>query len=696
MQSLNVISRTSRSASLWRWLQSELTPFPGRSQTVIRFLLCSAIVIFTSMALQLPYLSLSLIIVFFTAQENTILTRMSGIVQAIGATVAIVLSLLLLKFSIDNPMLRLGGACFLAFCGMYFMRVSKFGTAGYLVAMVVFYAQSFADFYDSPEVITRALLWVWVAVTYPVVITIAINLLLFPPHPERLLNREIIRQVAEVRRQLEARLQQRAIPNLPLVAVEYGIQQLHRHLTFAARAEVAVEREQARYLMRITAVDRLHTAAAHLAQLPAQSLNAHQQARVRQLIQACQSVELAVIEGTRFVHPESLHLGGTWNFPIDVVLREMVLALQVFASADVVSTELEEGRAVVKLKADAQSIFNPAYAQFAAKTVLAATLSYVLYIGLQWPGIHTAMLTCFILSLPSLGASAHKSLTRVVGCGVGSVIALLATVFITPHLESITGLLLMTLPVIALAAWIAAGSTRSNYIGIQIMFAYALALLGQFSPVTDLTEIRDRMIGILIGVSIYLLISANLWPEREGDDLRRSLSALLRSIGSLASADCVEHDRARVKGWVILRHNREIQGRVALEPGWQYAHESVTPNLTIWLALAQETLFAVNWLQSVARHQDGSPDIPLDIALEHFKRSVSYVLNEMASIVLQQHAAGSALSELNQALTELEDLCMPTGIVDGSSHPGHTLIVAARRVYEQIEQLQGGLMPVPT
>ena len=66
-------------------IRAELAPFPGRMDAVWRLLASCTVVIVCSMALQIPMLSLSLIMVFFTAQENTVLTRMSGISLIAGS-----------------------------------------------------------------------------------------------------------------------------------------------------------------------------------------------------------------------------------------------------------------------------------------------------------------------------------------------------------------------------------------------------------------------------------------------------------------------------------------------------------------------------------------------------------------------------------------------------------------------------------
>ena len=173
---------------------------------------------------------------------------------------------------------------------------------------------------------------------------------------------------------------------------------------------------------------------------------------------------------------------------------------------------------------------------FAFKSWLAALLCYVFYNAVDWPGIHTVMLTCVIVALPSLGASTQKGLLRIGGCLVGSALALLCMVFVIPQVETLVGLLVMSLPVIGLGAWVAAGSERISYAGLQIMFCFALALLEQFGPSTDMTEIRDRLVGIILGVLVSTLVHGLLWPESEGDSLRRRLSSILHSIAGVLRA----------------------------------------------------------------------------------------------------------------------------------------------------------------
>ena len=629
-------------------LRTELAPFPGRKEAVWRFLISTALVIVISMALEVPSLPLSMIMVFFTAQENTVLTRLSGIVLVISASVAVVAGLVLLKFTINYPMLRILAACVVAFCGMYFMRISKLGAIGYMTALLVFYFQSFVDLGLGPETLVRTLLWVWVAMTYPILLTVTVNFLFWPRRPARLLNDEMCRQLDVVIDQLEACNSLSAPKPVSADAVARGVLVLHRHLTFATQGDDAYRRDRARHLALIAAIDRLHTAAAHLSQLPIAFLTAAQGVAVAALRTQCHALRDAI--ETNVALPRSGNIVGTPKVEgqLDSVLREMEHALQAIGDAESLPQAPQSAKDGL-LATDA--FHNPAYGQFAIKTVLAAAICYVFYTGVQWPGIHTAMLTCFILALPSLGATSHKGLTRIAGCALGSLVALFAAVFITPHVDTISGLLLFTLPIVAAGAWVAAGSPRTNYIGVQFIFSYALSQLGHFSPVTDLTALRDRMIGILIGALVSIVIFTWLWPEREGDAMKRMLARLLRSVAGLARAGSEVDDRdthrdaidkARLQGWSLLMQNREMQARVALEPGWQYAHDSVTTDITTSLAQAQETLFAANWLQTMLQQARGRA-LP-NTVIESFETFRTHAANRLESIAerFDGHAEPSA------------------------------------------------------
>ena len=178
------------------------------------------------------------------------------------------------------------------------------------------------------------------------------------------------------------------------------------------------------------------------------------------------------------------------------------------------------------------------------------------------------MLTCIIVAVPGLGASVQKSLLRVGGCVVGSLLALFCTLFILPHIDSVTGVLLMVIPAIALSGWVTAGSERSSYAGVQILFAFSLAMFATFSPQPDLSEIRDRLIGILLGITVSTLIHTFIWPETEGKTLRHSLAGLFEFMAERMSP-LKARTHTQAEGWLKLDATQRLLAQVALEPNWR-------------------------------------------------------------------------------------------------------------------------------
>jgi multidrug resistance protein MdtO len=154
------------------FLKRELAAFPGRTNVMLRCLLTSSIVIVVSMALEVPSLALSLLVVFYVTQSNVVMTRIAGFLFIAGSTFAIGLSILLLKFTFDYPLLRIVIASLLFFGSVYLMRVLKIGAVFFIVAIVIIYVQSFVDQTDQADLLIRAVLWVWVAVNYPIALTL--------------------------------------------------------------------------------------------------------------------------------------------------------------------------------------------------------------------------------------------------------------------------------------------------------------------------------------------------------------------------------------------------------------------------------------------------------------------------------------------------------------------------------------------
>jgi multidrug resistance protein MdtO len=112
---------------------------------------------------------------------------------------------------------------------------------------------------------------------------------------------------------------------------------------------------------------------------------------------------------------------------------------------------------------------NPEHIKFGLKGCLAASLCYIVYTSVAWPEISTAVVTCLLTALTTIGTSHQKQILRVTGAIVGGVIVGIgAQVFILPHLDSIGGFTLLFIAVTGVAAWIIASSRASHISGFSL------------------------------------------------------------------------------------------------------------------------------------------------------------------------------------------------------------------------------------
>ncbi|WP_273805199.1 FUSC family protein, partial [Providencia rettgeri] len=155
---------------------------------------------------------------------------------------------------------------------------------------------------------------------------------------------------------------------------------------------------------------------------------------------------------------------------------------------------------------------NPNHKYFAIKTTCAALICYVFYDYFEWQGIHTAMITCYVVALTSVGETVHKLTLRIIGCLIGALIGIISLVYIIPHLSDIFSLMVLIFFCILPAAWVAAGNERISYAGVQVGLAFLLTVLHGFKPSYDMDVASDRILGILLGNVVMYIMFTKVWP----------------------------------------------------------------------------------------------------------------------------------------------------------------------------------------
>jgi len=178
---------------------------------------------------------------------------------------------------------------------------------------------------------------------------------------------------------------------------------------------------------------------------------------------------------------------------------------------------------------------NPDHLRFALKGCLAASICYVIYNAMEWPGISTSVTTCLLTALSTVGASHQKQILRICGALVGGfVLGMGSQIFILPRLDSIGGFVLLFVAVTAFGAWFMTSSPRLSYFGIQAALAFYLINLSEFKMQTSLEVARDRVVGIFLGLFVMWLIFDQLWGVPAARELKETFISNLRLLAQFA------------------------------------------------------------------------------------------------------------------------------------------------------------------
>ena len=203
-----------------------------------------------------------------------------------------------------------------------------------------------------------------------------------------------------------------------------------------------------------------------------------------------------------------------------------------------------------------RGLLNPEYHKFALKGCLAATACYVIYNSVAWPGISTAVTTCLLTALSTIGASRQKQILRFAGAIVGGfVIGMGSQIFILPHLDTIGGFTVLFMVVTALASWVMTSSPRLSYFGLQVALAYYLINLQEFKIQTSLAVARDRVAGVMLGLFMMWLVFDQLWSAPAGVEMKRRFVLTFRLLAQLAREPVSTDIQATTKRTYALRES---------------------------------------------------------------------------------------------------------------------------------------------
>ena len=547
---------THRSAWLWEFLREELASYPGRVSLVVRMVTASTLVMIIGMTFRIPHIAYAALFALILSRESVAETAKAAGDLVVGVMLGAAYVIAGAMLVLGNPMLRflwVGATLFLAF---YTLSALSNYTAAARFAYLIVITISLWDGNDSAESKVENTLWAVGAIMLGSVVTLLMELVFASFKRIDDLTEGIMDRLVTVRDLLDAYANGQEVP----AATSSALMRLATVGTSRLRGILqrsggdAHRRQQMGALVAL--VGRLVDIAANLSEFSGRVADDDRD-RARYAARNVDEIRVTLTSGA---------IPRVINTPVEgdalpclPLLREIEktvsLIHDVFTSATYANTSSQSspsdgGQPVLVSGA----LSNPEYVKFALTGCLASGLCYVTYNALFWPGISTAITTCFLTALTTVGASHQKQFLRFTGAIIGGLFIGIGTqVFILPGIDSIGGFAVLYIAVAGLSSWILTCSPRLSYLGVQIAAAFCLMNLQEFKFQASLAVARDRVVGILLGLLMMWLAFDWLWNAPAGVEMKKTFVAAIRSLAQLAREPVSSDQSAAIDRSYALR-----------------------------------------------------------------------------------------------------------------------------------------------
>ena len=520
----------ARLSARWHEVLRLLEPSPGRLEFAARIALICAIVTVATEFYRLPDPALTVYLVFFLNKPDRATSILLSVIFGVLITILVGFLILTSRAILDSAFWRVVTIVLASFGVLFLTSASKLRPVGSVVALIVGYGLDELGLAPGGELATRGLLYAWLFVAMPALVCIIVNLLI-GPGPRRLAGRALANR---------------------LITCAEALRQTHEEGAEAVAEHLREGGGEIPAWLRLAGLERTS---------PPEDV-----AALRQALQSTVAIELFVELTLR---EPSAALPQVVRERIAALLEEMAGILrrgaypreieletidQEVTLPDVSRNLLADLRKTLETFAERpnepitppppapggfflpDAFSNPEHTRFALKTTAAAVFCYALYTQLNWPGIHTCFITCYIVGLTTTAETIAKLTLRIAGALIGAAVGTLAIVYVTPHLAGIGALAGVVFIAALAAAWVAVGDERIAYAGFQIAFAFFLCVLQGSTPKYDLATARDRVIGILIGNFVCFVIFAFVSPVSVANRIDPAVQALIRKLSAIPKA----------------------------------------------------------------------------------------------------------------------------------------------------------------
>ena len=504
---------TPNSSASWAqkiWL--DLQPTPGRLGATLRIVLASILTLILLLVWQIPFVSIALYFVFIVGRDSPSVSFRSSVMSMLTLVAAVATEIGVVAFSDNDPMARVIGVAVVSFlAGMLVVATTVPvlpSTWGFIFCTLIALWEKHAP----ADSLVKGSLWILAATGIAVGSSIAVEYIFASRNPAELLAEErrmryralvamftLYAQGADAKALREAGVS----AFLRLAATgQSGMQRLYNSIVDrnldAGTLPIGTR-------VRITMLAQLMDVSAAFALQNATANDPEIQSRCAQIATECN----ALLHDQSVIHPAYAEPRADDHLTL---LDRVEGNLHVIASMPY-DVGPERDKQLVALPSSKVPLLTPGAFKdretwaFGLKISLCATICYIVYFAVDWPGISTSVTTVLIAGLSTTGAIKQKFAFRVLGALIGGLIlGVGCTIFLFPEMDSITSLTVL----VAVMAFIFLGrfyGRQYSYVGLQIIFSFYLVAFEDFRAPTELAPARDRLIGILVALIVRVLSS---------------------------------------------------------------------------------------------------------------------------------------------------------------------------------------------
>jgi multidrug resistance protein MdtO len=632
------------------WLQrvwEDLQPTPGRLNSSLRMTLASILVLVLMLVLQMPYIAYGLYFIFLVGRESPSVSLRTAFVLVVTVMLAIVVEMVVVIVTDNDPMARVLSVVVVTFIGGMILVSTSVPSLGGAFGFIYCVVMGFWEHHAPEDILVKNSLRLVAAFAMAAVCGVAVEYIFGARSPTARLEEQFriryqaLEEMFSLFAQEEISPKQRfnaaARVSRLAAAGPSGMMDLYNqivdrnldtgYLPIATRVHITMLAEM------------MDDSAAFGLQSGTRDDRGFRQ-RCARIAEQCGRLIPAAIPQSEMRPELGPQTTNTLLDRVEVTIHSiLVMPVNLVAARNKELAVLPSRNVPFLIPGAIRDKENIA---FALKISLCATLCYIVYNAIDWPGMSTSVTTVMVTGLSTTAAMKQRFTLRIMGSILGGLILGLGTIaFLFPYMDSITSLLILVGTIAFVASWISGGSLL-NYLGLQVAFAFYLVALLDFSASTELAPARDRFVGILFAFVVMWFVFDQIWPVRTVTAMRRVLASVLRSGAGLFLLIDTAEQRDQ-----LLRETESVRDRVgknisalrtmseAVEYEFGVDREQHVRSSELILQISV-TAAALIWNQVAVLHDERDMGFFAEPGLAEMRRRLADQMNVMAEAIARK------------------------------------------------------------